>query len=317
MKHSRCVLRRCLRSFASAPTASIASVISTASQESPLKDAVKFVRPDTKSIVWTYRELHRHVNALANGLSNLHYRIGDKIVTAIPPYAPEYAVLLLASARLGLTLVPIPTSTDNQIVDVASVEEAITQHKPKAVVVSHELSVSSSDDSAADDQIISATNPILSALDSSLALRDAAGLAGFVPLTGKSFRCSRFPSVRHFVHTGDQNVRAAILFRSLFVYDEAPAVSEDLGSVPLFVRDGASNGVLTQADIMKSAQQTVDKLGLSGDHSDKKGKVVIRPETTKEATSAVIAALMRQSLWLSPHPQSIDNVSLEEQALVV
>lgn len=312
-----CALRNHLaRSFATDAPKTIASVVSTASESSPLKDAVKFINPDAKSVVWTYRELSRHVDALASGFRHLSYSPGDKIVTALPPYAPEYAVLLLAAARLGLTLVPVPTPTANNSFDVASLEQALSHHHPKALIISHELSVAAADQSASDDRAISTTNPVLSALDPSLAIRDSAGLSGFAPLTGRSAYSSRFPSIRHFVHTGDKNTRAAISFRSLFVYDGPPSVKEGLASLPYLAGNQVSSGVVTQADLLKSAQETSKKLSLNPDHSQKNGKVVIRPEHSKEAASTVIAALMRQALWLSPHPRNVEQTAKDEDAIL-
>lgn len=315
---SPCVLRNhFVRSFATQSPKTIASVINTASESSPLKDAVKFIRPDAKSIVWTYRELCRHVDALTSGFRHLRYSEGDKIVTALPAYAPEYAVLLLAAARLGLTLVPVPTPIANDSFNVATLEEALSQHRPKALIVSHELSISSDDHSVPDDRVVAATNPILTALDPSLALRDSAGLAGFTPLTGRSGYSSRFPSIRHFVHTGDKNIRAAILFRSLFVYDGPQSVNDGLASLPYLAGNQDSSGVVTQTDILDLAQDACNKLSLNPDHSQKNGKVVVRPDHSKEAASTAVAALMRQALWLSPHPQSVEQTAKDENALVV
>lgn len=317
LPRSSSAFRGHFRSLATAAPETIASVINAASRSSPLKDAVKFIRPDAKSVVWTYRELNRHVDALASGFRHLRYSSGDKIVTALPSYAPEYAVLLLAAARIGLTLVPVSVPTSDKPFDIASLEDTLHQHHPKALVVSHELSVSSADNSVSDDRIAGVTNPILSALDPSLALRDSAGVAGFAPLGGRSGYSSHFPSIRHFVHTGDKNIRAAILFRSLFVYDGPPSADEKIGSLPYLASNQISDGVVTQIDVLKLAQDTSNKFSLNQDHSQQSGKVVIPPDHSKEAVSTAVAALMSQALWLSPHPESIAQIAKDENATLV
>lgn len=297
---------------------SIASVLESAQSAVPLKDAVKFVRPDAKSTVWTFRELATHVNALASGLHSLRYGHANRIVTVLPPHSPEYAVLLLAAAQLRITLIAFPFPEANQNFRVDDLKTAIHKHEPAALVLSHELSVDVGEDAAHDDRIVIAVNPVLNALDPGLALRETAGLAGCVPITGRSFSSAMFPSLRHVVHTGDQNVRSAITFRSLLLYDGA-RISHKASAAPpapLILRDDASGSAFLEADVLKQAVELGARLNLSSNHQDRNGKLVVKSDLSKDSASAAVAALIHHSLWLSSHPQTVDQVSAEENAIV-
>lgn len=302
---------------------SISAILSSARKETPLKDAVKFVQPGTKSKVWTFHELSSHVDALASGLCSLGYKSGDRIMSAIAPHHPEYAVLLLAAARAKLTLVTIPMSSSDDMEgttppSIDMLGKAILELKPVALFVPHETPSGLSVKAHPDDRIVASVNPILHALDGDIALRDAAGLSGYVSVTGRSFHSPRFPSLRHVVHTGADNVRAAISFRSLLVYDGADVTSNDADvMVPLLVQHSDPDAGTTEADILKEAEDVGSRLSLSSDHGDKEGKLVVKPDLSKQAASGAIAALMRQSLWLCAHPQSIDEIVAEENAIVV
>lgn len=299
---------------ASTKASSISSILASAREETPLKDAVKFVKPGAKSRVWTFHELESHVNALARGLRGLGYSDGERILTVLEPHEPEYAVLLLAAARSHLTLIALPHSCNDVPIDM--VATALDEYKPKALFVPQDASGDIAAATGSDDRIVASVNPVLAALDEDVALRDAAGLGGFVSVTGRSFRSSRFPSLRHVVHTGADNVRAAITFRSLLVYgnsDISTGSSSDGTTPPFFMEHKEAAGV-TEADIVSDAKNIGSRLGLSPDHSNKTGKLVVKPDISKQAVSNAVAALMHQSLWLCVHPQSLEETAAVENA---
>lgn len=328
-------LRNSLRTLATRATPakpqSISAVLQSGTAAVPLKDAVKFVSPDAKSTVWTFRELTTHVNALASGLRHLQYPTGSRIVTVLPAHSPEYAVLLMAAARARLTLIAYPYSNDSAPVNTSDLAAVISEHEPVCLVLADGLSVHAApptDASALDDRVIAAVNPVLKALDPSLALRDAAGLAGCVPLTGRSLHSDVFPSLRHVVHTGVDNVRSAITFRSLLVYDDvgaskSPSVRGGEGSgivPPLLVGGGCGAAgdrtAITEEDVLSQAVDIGDRLKLSANHGTRNGKIVVKGEASKQAASTAVAALLHHSLWLSSHPDSVDQVSADENAIV-
>lgn len=305
------------RAFTSSPisaaaASSITSILSAGRSEWPLKDAVKFARPvasTDKSVVWTYQELTSHVSALSSGLNSMGYGSGDRVVSTLAAHTPESAVLLLACARLGVTIISIPISSVADSSSAASplsesvaesVAQAVREHNAKALFVSGDR---------ADDEsssIVASVNATLHALDPSAALRDSAGIAGTVAVTGRAFHSTKFPSLKHVVHTGPDNVRAAISFRSLLVYNDGGDMPASSASkAPLIVTD--NNTAMTEADILKEAAEAGKRLGLSADHGAKSGTVVVRMDGTSKAVAHAVAALQNQSLWVSPHPDAVDE----------
>lgn len=291
---------RQLASSTSTPS-SISAVLSAAATTSPLKDAIKFHHTSQKATTWTFRELTSHVDALSNGLHHLGYRSGDVVLTLLSPHSPEHAVLLLAAARLRLTLVSHNAS------DTSSLPAAIAAHSPSAMFIPGAVT---------EGDVVAAANPILSAVAPSLAPRDAAGLAGLVPLTGRSLRSASMPSLRHIVHTGDRNVRATVTFRSLLVYqptDPAPP-SNVAGSDPLVV--SGPGAIASEKDVLKQAVAIAGKMDLAGDHALKNGKIIVTPDGSPRAVSTAVAALMRQALWVSADADMSAQVATTENALV-
>lgn len=251
------------------------------------------------------------MSALASGLNSMGYGSGDRVVSTLAAHTPESAVLLLACARLGVTIISIPISSvaDSSSSSSASplsesvaesVAQAVREHSAKALFVSGDR---------ADDEsssIVASVNATLHALDPTAALRDSAGIAGTVAVTGRAFHSAKFPSLKHVVHTGPDNVRAAISFRSLLVYNDGgdmPASSAS--TAPLIVAD--NNTAVTEADVLKEAAEVGKQLGLSADHGAKSGTVVVRMDGTSTAVAHAVAALQNQSLWVSPHPDAVDE----------
>lgn len=300
---------RTIRPVATAPhhSTTIHGLLAAATAANPLKDAVKFIAP-AKSTIWTYRELESHVSALATGLNHLGYS-NQTILALLPPSSPEYPILLLAAARVAANLIPIPPPADPASLDVHIIRDALGKHRPYALFVANEYYPTCDLD---DDGIVASVNPILHALDPEVALDDAAGRDGFVPLTGRPFRSRNFPFLKHVVHTGDTNMRASITFKSLLVYSGEP-IDSSAAEGPILTSDGAQ---LTEKRLIQQAHKLGEQLGLSSDHTTKEGKLVIKPGLGQSTATALVAALMHESLWVSPGTQDSTDVSSTENALV-
>ncbi|CAN8069671.1 unnamed protein product [Agarophyton chilense] len=303
----RCVARAL--STSSTP-ASIGELLRAASTANPLKDAVKFMGfGDAKATVWTYSQLLSHVNALSTGLANLNFSPNDAIMTLLPPHSPEYAVLLLAASQIGASVVPLPIPPDPQNVDIAALKAALNEHRPAALFLHASCSVAENVDAT---RIFASSNPIVNALDPSISHNDAAGLLGFVPLTGRPFHSSEFPFLRHIVSTDDVNARGITTFRSLLVYSgESPAVATD---GPLLV---TSAGNASQSQLIGNAQKLCSTLNISSDHTTKQGKIVTKPELGVKSATSLVATIMKHALWVASADHDVKEVAETENALVV
>lgn len=300
------------RSLATA--SSIAALLSSASASKPLKDAVKFTGPSVENpAVWTYHELSRHVSALSAGLSELALAPRHVLLTLLHPHTQEYAVTLLAAAQLGLKVVAIPPPADPAVTSVQSVNDALRKYQPAMLILGKDFSPAGTHPEH--DGIVAAVNPLVNALAPGVALDDARGLDGFVPLTGRAFSSKEHPYLRHVVHTGDTNVRGTITFKSLLVYNGmAPPVPS--GELPLLV-DAATDAESSTAKILKDAEAIGKEMRLSKDHTTKEGKIVVTPKVSERSAAAIVAAVMHETLWVSPGTGDVKAVSEAENALVI
>lgn len=63
----------------------------------------------------TYRELDDRVNRCATGLHDLGLVPGDRLVTVVPAI-PQLVVLVLAAARLGVVIAPLPADSSSEVI---------------------------------------------------------------------------------------------------------------------------------------------------------------------------------------------------------
>ncbi|KAI0567155.1 AMP-binding enzyme [Gracilaria domingensis] len=308
---ARAAPRSAVRALATASSPStIGQLLYAASAANPLKDAVKFMGyGDAHATVWTYSQLLSHVSALSTGLSHLNYSPNDAIMTLLPPDSPEYSVLLLAASQIGASVIPLPVPANPQDVDIDELKAALNEHRPTALFIHSGYSVAEDADAS---RIFAASNPIVNALDPSISLNDAAGLLGFVPLTGRPFQSAQFPFLRHIVSTGDVNARGIITFRSLLVYSgESPAVATDAA---LLVTPA---GKASQSELIGGAEQLCSSLKISSDHTAKEGKIVTNPDLTIKSATSLVATIMKHALWVTTAERDVKEVAATENALIV
>lgn len=329
-----------LRSLsASAPysaAGSVGEVIAAASSANPLKDAIKFyklrsveslavataapaseVAPDGVEL-WTYRDVESHVTALSAGLSEIGFDQGDRILTLLPPGSEEYLALVLAAARSGITIVALDPPADGKAVDVAPIRAALEKYQPKGFVLWHAYATDSSEDTV----FSSGENSILAALAPSVQAEDARGLRALSRASARPFESSDYPFLKCVAHTGEGHVRGAITFKSMLVYsgdrDAMPLTSTSASTVLV----EASNGKqIAHGELLAQAKDVGSQLGLSDDPTSKAGRVVVTPSTSVKGVTAVVSALLHESLLISPglattSETSSSTASAEDAVLV-
>lgn len=292
---------------------SVAEILSSAHRAQPLKDAVKFYVDGADPTIWSYRDLDSNVSALSSGMQALGYGPGDKVVAWLPTGSPEYAVLILAAANVGATVVSVAPPEDPNNASVVAVSDAVRAHAPRMLLFAYEFGVA---EAVADDGIVAATHPVLNAIAPGVSVADARGTSGFSPLSGKPFECESFPSLHHVVHTGDKNVRGSITFKSILAYNGAYApVAASTKAVVLSADDGKG---ISGVEAISEAAALGAKLELNNDHTSQKGKLIIAPSTAPSAATGMIAAVMHEALWISPgSSDKLDSVAENENAVVL
>lgn len=316
--HNLPTLLRLLATYRSRPLSTattIPSLLTKLSTTKPLKDAVKFIRPlPEKPSIWTNRELLTHVSALTAGLHELNYTPSDQILTLLSPGSQEFSVLLLAAANLNLSVVALSPPPDPNQVSVDDISAALQKYRPRALFLGKEFAPVAAEHGD-EDAIVATVNPLVNALLPGVALEDARGLNGLVPLTGRPFASSKYPFLQHVVQTSDTNVRGTITFKSLLVYSgETPPVQKS--DAPLLVL--AEDGVAVSAEkVLKAAKSLGKRIGLNADHTAKSGKLVVTPAVSEKSIVAVVSALMHEALWVCPGEADSNTVSQSENALVV
>lgn len=305
--------RRYVAAAAVHQSGTVAGILESATQAQPLKDAVKFYEEDGEPTIWSYRDLEANVSALSSGLQTLGYGTGDKIAAWLPNGSAEYAVLVLAAANVGVTVVSVAPPVDPLNAEVGPLADLVLKHGARMLLFSHSFGVAGA---PADDGAVAATHPVLNAVAPGVSAADAAGLAGMAPLSGKPFVCDDLPSLQHVVHTGEKNIRGAITFKSLLSYNGAfQRVAASAEPMVLSAENG--NGI-SGGDAITEAVALGNKMELTADHASKNGKIVIAPSPAPSTAAAMIAAVMHESLWISPGSKDkLESVAESENASII
>jgi AMP-binding enzyme len=296
-------------------------MLAAAAAGSPLKDAVKFYGaaataageaaapadaglPSKGVELWTFRDVDVRSRALAAGLGEAGFTAGDKIAVCLPPESQEYITLLLAAVNCGVTIVAVDPPASTAAVDVSAILKALSDHKPRALFVWHGY------------RAAGGGGALVPAIFPKAAAADAAGTAGLVPISGRPISSAEHPYLRCVVHTGDEHVRGATAFKSLLVYSDSAPVSKGSASSTVLV-EAATGRELTQRALLADARTVGEKLKLVSDVYAKNGRVVLRPSASLEAASAVVSALMHESLLITSTAARTTATAEAEQALVV
>lgn len=78
-----------------------------------------------------------------------------------------------------------------------------------------------------------------------------------------------------------------------------------------------SGDKMSEEEILQKASDIARKMQFSSDHTAKNGRVVVKPQISADAVSAVLAAVMNETLCVSPADQNPSDVADFENALVV
>lgn len=188
------VLRRTTRKFlthsAFSPfSTSIRSLLNTRLTENPQKDAIRF---ENQNKTWTFKELDQHSNAFAYGLLELGYNKGDRILFWVDKnYTSEITVAQIGMAKIGVTLVPLQSSSGEDL------KKALKESECRGVL----FSANTKDEGKRRSDILNQALP---------------GLEDSYPGSSNSF--SEYPKLKHLVHVGFHTIPGTIKYRQLLVY---------------------------------------------------------------------------------------------------
>ena len=248
----------------------------------PNRDALRIKSQD---VSFAYKDYKKHAEALTYGLVSLGCRPGDTVATMMGNDA-EMAILVLAAARLGVTVAPLDSSMSSSKQDL---EKALQDSECRVLLVENSNG--------------NLVNEILPSLKS---VQDVAS----VPKIEED----RFPNLRHVVSTGYHRVNQGILqFRHLLAYntfarDPAKRAQKLVNdSTPLMrpiskFGDGKS---ITNGEISKRAASLGSELKLSD--SDK-----LLLESSDPVDLAVALCVSANSTCPLVLPGSENDIDLEE-----
>jgi len=182
---------------------------------------------------WTYGELKRHVDAIAAGFQGLKLAKGDMLALALPNNA-ESVVSMLAAAKLGVIIVPLPSQPT-----AAQIEETLASGV-KALIFS----------------------------DSEGGTNYTALVQSIVPDTkefgeikeGVPFRSKKFPNLRHLINTGRYRAAGMLRYQWIGTYsvDNSTVLRPagfSISPSDVFIQSEGKS--ITHGEIIKIAQDSL------------------------------------------------------------
>lgn len=167
----------------------IGGLLSARISEGPLKNAIRF---ENQNKTWTFKELEHHSNAVAYGLLELGYKRGDRILLWVDKsYTSEITATQIGSAKVGVTLVPLLSSTEQDF------EKGLKDSDCKGVIFS-------ANTKSGGKRRSDVLNGVLPELESTYA--------------GNPLSFSKYPSLKHLINVGFHTLPGTFKFRQLLVY---------------------------------------------------------------------------------------------------
>eukprot|EP00184_Porphyridium_aerugineum_P007917 CAMPEP_0184692704 /NCGR_PEP_ID=MMETSP0313-20130426/1069_1 /TAXON_ID=2792 /ORGANISM="Porphyridium aerugineum, Strain SAG 1380-2" /LENGTH=355 /DNA_ID=CAMNT_0027150553 /DNA_START=93 /DNA_END=1160 /DNA_ORIENTATION=+ len=300
----------------------ISDIIEQAFSANAYKDAFKFLETsDNKFSIWTNKDMRTHTTAFANGLLELGYTKGDKIVTWLPFGSAEFVTIVLAASRIGAVVVPVNHSTSKSVVDLTQIVKALETSSPKAFIYWHDYQANFPEEFVYDAEE-DGYDPLAEKLFPNIRA-DSAGLKGLTRLTGIPFGSPRFPTLKHVVHTGLRNYRRVLRFRNMLVYNMSPYVLDALKEAqtkvtpedPLLV-DTDGKLLASQKDLIQNASKLGVSMKLTSNQANGTGRLIV-PTAAPAASviSGLLSSLMYESLGVLPGLVS-DETAVQKAALV-
>ncbi|DAZ99879.1 TPA: hypothetical protein N0F65_008622 [Lagenidium giganteum] len=249
----------------------------------PHKEAVRFVKQDLR---WSYQELNKFVNDLANGLQDLHFQKGDVLAVWLPNNA-ENLVTQFAAAKAGLTVALI----DPKISTAAEIEHILKDSKASGIVFEPKISGRNQ------TKVIQQLMPELATHENNQEV----------------FRPKNFRNLHTVISTGDDWTDGTIPYQSIFLNSPEPHVMERVKKTlsektPLAFTYSKVEGqnpkksdVLTHGDFLKRAAELAKTLQLK--NTDK----VCFTEYEHGLSFAPLAAVEKNSLLVVPSEEPCEE----------
>lgn len=167
----------------------IGGLLSARLSEGALRNAIRF---ENQNKTWTFKELEQHSNAVAYGLLELGYKKGDRILLWVDrSYTSEITATQIGSAKIGVTLVPLLTSSEQDL------EKGLKDSDCKGVLFS--ANTKSGGKRRAD-----ILNGVFPELESTY--------------SGNPLSFSKYPNLKHLINVGFHTLPGTFKFRQLLVY---------------------------------------------------------------------------------------------------
>jgi len=180
---------------------------------------------------WTYGELKRHVDAIATGFHGLKLSKGDKMALALPNNA-ECIVSMLAAAKLGVVIVPLPAQPT-----ATQIEETLASGVSALIFSDSE---GGTNYSGLIQSIVPETTEF-----------------GRVGMQGFPFRSKKFPQLRYLVNTGRYRAPGMTRFQWIGTYGfdnttQLKTVGYQVVPSDVFIQIGTKT--VTHGEVVKAAQ---------------------------------------------------------------
>jgi hypothetical protein len=282
---------------------SVGQLIEKNSKERPHKNAIKFLETTKEeAIFFTFAEVKKHVNAVAQGLLELGFGPGKRIACCLPLGSPEFVFTFLGSLQSRTTFISMDFERNSNRVDPSVICSALERYKPRGFIMWH--GYKSTSNKEGQDTYVGAD--IWTQLFPEL-LDFGKGLEGFTRNTGRPFSSTRFPGLRYVFHSGQANLPGLIQYRNLLVYN---GDSFSLNGVDK--RLPLEDSVLfcstedvkeyRERDISEAVEKCLHAIQYSSNHNTKQGRVVIAPNSKATLTylAYIIASFQQQTLAIIP-----------------
>lgn len=213
------------------------------------------------------------------------------IVSGLRRSLPEYSVLRLAAAQLGVKVVAVAEREGGGI-DIERVRRSM---KSGNGLEGFQFAKGVFLDGGCDN----VTDAVRGLVGREIG-RDGAGLRGVLRVRGGGrLDCWQFPALQHVVQTGHEGIEGSVTFRSALVYS-----GEEAGG------DGG-------ADYVRRAEEVGARNRLCANHEVREGKVVVMPCLEGHFLHSALAAVLKGALWVHPGQRDGRSVSQHEGALLL
>lgn len=226
----------------------IAAKLDELVEDLPHLEVASFPGNGMNSMKWSLGDVKKYSNALASGLIESGFVLGDSIAIWLPKNSPEALCTKFAAARIGVKVVEIDLAVDSP----ETLRNIFNETSAKGVVFDPEAS------DRYNYKILEQAMPELTTYESEY---------------GGWFRSRKVPSMKLLIHTAMDLVQGAQSFKYMMSFDASPSVFPALPppETPLSVcygPDGQAAGpALSQAATLASPAWAPVKAVLDKQHA--------------------------------------------------